>query len=593
MKNPAVPGPRVRSAQSSGAARWLTAATTGAAALLMLALALPAPAQPASQRPAPERNTRHALIIGIGEYTDPAIPELKGVRHDMVSARRMAAAMAVPEAQIRVLRDHEATADRIRREISALEGRMADGDRLFIYYSGHGTRWYDERIKQDGCTEGLMAADGQVLTNTELGERLAPLARRADKMLVFYDACFSGGVAGAPFRTRSLRMGDAVVTPKFTREGAPERCAQPANFRSRSLAGALQQAQALPQNVVHVAASRPDEVSFDSSATGGFATSAWRDCLLGQAQDLDGSGAITADEVTRCAQVKVTAGLAGQPGILGQQMTLVGNASFVPAWMGAAFAPVVTVAPVTPVKPVAPVIPATPLTVAVAAPAPAPTPAPAPLAVLGAAPPAAQGAVAALPSPGTAPWPLALPAPAPLPTAAPVRRATPAEILAELHAQRDGARGVQASVRQPRLKIGVDTLQIDITPARSGHLYIALAGSDGKSLYLLYPNTLAADNRVRAGQRLSLPGPGWDIVAGGPAGTETLLVMVTDAPRDLGALAQEAAGPFMKTLLDGDGRARLQWILANGTPLAGCGQPGTGSCSDAFGAALLTVQAVP
>jgi len=69
-----------------------------------------------------------------------------------------------------------------------------------------------------------------------------------------------------------------------------------------------------------------------------------------------------------------------------------------------------------------------------------------------------------------------------------------------------------------------------------------------------------------------------------------LLVMVTDAPRDLRSLAQEKAGPFMKTLLDAAGRARLQEVLGNGTPPAGCGQPGTVPCSDAFGAALLRVQ---
>ena len=171
--------------------------------------------------------------------------------------------------------------------------------------------------------------------------------------------------------------------------------------------------------------------------------------------------------------------------------------------------------------------------------------------------------------------------------------ATPAEILAELHKQRHGARRVVATVRQPQLKIGIDALQIDVTPARDGHLYIALAGSDGKSLYLLYPNELATDNRVHAGRRVALPDKGWEVVAGGPAGTETLLVMVTDAPRDLSTLGQEKAGPFMKTLLDAEGRARLQWILSNGTPGQGCGKPGAASCSDAFGAALLKVEAVP
>jgi hypothetical protein len=505
---------------------------SAAAALLAACLAWPVSAQPSQPSPpAQQRNTRHALIIGIGEYLDAEVPTLKGVKHDMLSARRMATAMAIPDANMRVLRDRDATADRIRGEIESLNARMADGDRLFIYYSGHGTRWYDEKTKQDGCTEGLMASDGQVLTNAELGRRLSPLARRADKMMVFYDACFSGGVAGAPFRTRSLNIGSQQVVPKFTRVGAPEQCSRPTNFKTRSLALVMQQQQALPENVVHVAASRPDEVSFDSSTQGGFATAAWRDCLLGEARDLDGSGAVTADEVTACAQAKVTSALAGQPGILGQQMTVAGNPKFVPAWIGAAFTP---------------------------AAAPSPT----------AAAPAAS-------------------------TAEPPSLATPDEVLAELHSQRDGQRRVVATTRKDRLVIGKDLLEVDVTPTRDGYLYVALAGSDGTSMYLLYPNDLAQDNRVRAGQRVSLPGKGWEIVAGGPPGFETLLVMVTDAPRDLKGLAQEKSGPFMKTLLDGNGRARLQWILSNGTPAAGCGKPGAPSCSDAFGAALLNVQSVP
>lgn len=496
-----------------------------AAAFVMVILALPAVAQEGAST---QRNTRHALIIGIGEYLAPEVPTLKGVRHDMVSARRMASAMAIPEANIRMLRDREATGERIRSEIEGLYSRMADGDRLFIYYSGHGTRWHDAKTQQNGCTEGLMASDGLVLTNAELGQRLTPLARRADKMLVFYDACFSGGIAGAPFRTRSLKVAGEEVTPKFTRVGAPQQCSQPSNFRTRSLALVMQQQQALPENVVHVAASRPDEVSFDSSTQGGFATAAWRDCLLGEAKDLDGSGAVTADEVTACAQAKVTSALANQPGVLGQQMTVEGNPKFVPAWMGASFAPAAAAPQVVTVQP-----------------------------------------------------------------APPPRVATPAEVLLELHGQRDGQRRVVTTARKDRLKIGQDLLEIDVTPAREGFLYVALAGSDGKSLYLLYPNDLAQDNRVRAGLRVALPGKGWEVVAGGPAGLETLLVMVTDAPRDLKGLAQEKSGPFMKTLLDGNGRARLQWILSNGTPAAGCGLAGAPSCSDAFGASLLTVQAIP
>lgn len=504
----------------------MRSAGTAAAALLAAVLGVAASAA-AAQAPEPGRGTRHALVIGIGEYTDAEVPTLRGMPQDMASARRMALAMGVPESQITLLRDGAATGAGVRAALAALDARVRDGDRVFVYYSGHGTRWFDPVLKADGCTEGLMAADGQVISNIELGQRLAPLARRADKLFVFYDACFSGGLAESPLRTRSLvRTGSATLTPKFVRgssvASAPEACGEPANFRTRSLPAVLQQRQAVPENVVQVAASRPDEVSFDSSSTGGLATAAWRDCLLGQARDVDGSGAITVDEVTQCAQAQLDRALAGLPGVRGQQMTLVGNTRFVPAW--------------------------------------------------GAAPDAAASAK----TPGAAP-----------------SRATPAELLAEVHGQRDGQRRVVATLRRERLKIGRDALELDVTPSRDGHLYVALAGSDGQSLYLLYPNDLARDNRVQAGRRVALPGPGWEVVAGGPPGTETLLVMVTDAPRDLASLGREKAGPFMKTLLDGQGRARLQAVLANGTPAPDCGQPGRGACSDAFGAALLKVETLP
>jgi hypothetical protein len=496
----------------------------GSAMLVSLGLLAGASAQ---TLPA-ERQTRHALIIGIGAYGIADVPALRGVVHDIASARQMARAMAVPDGQLTVLRDHEATGARIVGEIEALQSRIAEGDRVFVYFSGHGTRWYEESNSNRGvagaCNEGLLAADGQVLTSTTLGEALAPLARRADKLLVFYDAGFAGGVSGVPLRTRSLRDGAEIVTPKFARTGVSERCALPGNVRTHGLATALQRHRALPQNMVHVAASAADEASFDSSASGGLATVAWRDCLLGGAQDLDGSGAVTVQEVTRCAQARVDRVLAGQPDTLGQTLVVAGNAAFVPAWLG-----------------LAPAAPA---------------------------------------------------ASTPLPATAAAAAARPGDILAELHRQRDGSRGVVASVRQPRLRIGVDALQIDITPARDGHLYIVLAGSDGQNLVLLYPNDLAADNRVRAGQQVSLPGKDWEIVAAGPPGTETLLVMVSDAPRDLAGLARQKAGPFMKTLLDEAGRARLQWVLGNGTPTAGCGQAAAPSCSDAFGATLLQLESV-
>ena len=163
-------------------------------------------------------------------------------------------------------------------------------------------------------------------------------------------------------------------------------------------------------------------------------------------------------------------------------------------------------------------------------------------------------------------------------------------LLEEVHAQRDGQRRLGVELARARLRIGVDPLSLTVTPDRDGFLYIALAGSDGKSLYLLYPNALDERNAVRAGVPVTLPAPRWEIVANGPPGRNRLLVMVTDRPRDLTLLRGRPAGPFVQSLLDADGRTRLQWLLANGQD-SDC--TAGSSCSDAYASALAEVDEVP
>ena len=88
-------------------------------------------------------------------------------------------------------------------------------------------------------------------------------------------------------------------------------------------------------DVVHVASARPDEVSFEDSATGGLATTALRDCLGGDAIDKDGSGAVTMAEIAACVQAKVDTKMAPFPRLSASHLTLSGNAAFVPALFAA------------------------------------------------------------------------------------------------------------------------------------------------------------------------------------------------------------------------------------------------------------------
>jgi hypothetical protein len=500
--------------------------------------------------------SRHALIIGVGEYKVSGVMSLKGVPNDMQSAKQMAMAMSIPEDNITYLRDHQATADQIRQAIQDLNARVRPGDRVFVYYSGHGTRWVDPKGNPDHCTEGLLSTDGQAITNTEVGELLSPIANKTDKLMVFYDACHSGGIASQPLRTRSMGASAGQLTPKFVGTLSSEACAKPANMKTRSLSTELGAKGILPENIVSIAASRPDEVSFDDAKSGGLATVAWRDCMLGKAKDMDQSGSVSVAEITRCAQDSLNLKLAQYPDILGQHMTIGGNKEFIPTFQVASAGAV---------------------SLPVSAPATAPSVTP--------SVPPTQTAVSLVPS-------------EPEPSTQAVQ---PAQLLAHIHAQRDASRVLTVSAQPSVMRIQQDPLRLNIQSPRSGYLYIALAGSDQKSLYLLFPNSLDGDNYVQANQTIELPRTGWRVTAGGPKGVNTVLVMVADSPRHVAQLAGQKAGPFVKPLLSLEGKSQLNTLLGqseNSDQLV-CQQGGRSRnltveavCSDAFASALIRVEEV-
>lgn len=475
------------------------------------------------------RAGRHALIIGVGHYlADPARPveTLLGISHDMRSARSMAALLQVPAANITELRDHHASRAGVTQAIADLQSRVQPGDRVFVYWSGHGSRYHDPH--ESACVETLIPHDLKDFTHREFARLLKPLGDKADKLFVVYDACHSGGAKhGAA--TRSL-LGD--WRPKIS--GVNEQCSQPSNVKTRSFANAVTAAGMGLGDVVHIASSRPDEVSYDNPQSGGLATQSLLRCLSGQAKDMDGSGTITAEELVQCAQLQLEASLRPFPHLIPHHLTLAGNKQFVPN--GFAQAPSAAKPHASPPKP----------------------------------------------SPTTSPQPLPNTS-----TTAP-SRATAADILSLLHAQRDHKRDLRVVSSRSRLRIGVDPLDLSITSANDGYVYVAMAGSDGQALTLLFPNDLDRDNRISKGQNLLLPRPQWQFTAAGPVGRDRLLVMVSDGPRDLAALqAAGREGPFVRTLLDAKNRARVQWLLASRA--AGCSrQP----CGDAFAAALLDLEEV-
>jgi hypothetical protein len=509
-------------------------------------------------RSLPARVNRHALIIGIGRYADPATPSLPGTRLDKESATQMAQAMQVPPNNIRYLQDEQATGANIRQALQDLTDRVQDGDRVFIHYSGHGTRYNDPAA--GGCVEALLAYEGgssSLITNREMADLLKTITNRTDKLFVMYDACHSGGVvqAASSVRTRgfSNRNDEGLLRPKFA--NISEECGRPVNVKTRNLLVEAKAKGALPQDIIHVSASQSNEISFDDELKGGLATQYMRDCMLREAKDLDNSGAISMDEIRQCAQAKIDRRMGNDANYKPHHLMLNGNAAFVPAWFSQSSAGAVAVA------------------------VPAPTLAPSPVKLPPTAAPAA--------TPPVTPLPVAAALPKPL---------SGEQALRQMFEQRDAKRRVQVSLSRDRLKIGQDAFDFSVQSDRAGYVYVAMAGSDNKSVYMLFPNDLDKDNRIEAGQQLLLPRPSWRVMAGGPVGTDNLLVMVADAPRDLSALAGNKAGPFVTSLNDAQGRAQLGALLTTASTGANPACASSASrkkdplCSDAYGASMVSVE---
>ena len=493
-------------------------------------------------------SNRSALIIGVGEYGYSGVTPLVGVKHDMVSAAKIAAAMGIPESNVKYLRNSQATKTNILEALKQLGDTSGEGSRTFVYFSGHGTR----QPAGNECVEGLLTYEGSTISNQEFAGATQKIAKTSDKFITLVDACHSEGVV--PPKTRALIKDQ--LTPKFYMKSgtAADACSVISNYKTRSLLPEVTKLGALKENFVQVSSSRPDEVSFDEPDKGGLATQGIRDCLLSQAKDTNQSGAVTLEEVQQCAQRFVDGRLKNVPGIKPHHITVTGNRNLIPVQRPPTVVALAT-PPVEPPKPV--VAPPTP-PVIVAAPAPAPQP------------------------PVTSATPIALPAPEKIPPQEPLLASL--ATLKDIEQQRNPKRMVDVKVSKPVMKIGKDSLDLSIKSSHDGYIYMILLGSDAKSFYVLYPNGLDKNHAIKAGQTVRIPKPDWEVKAAGPEGTNNLLVMVSDSPRKLNTLTMAeptAAEPFTYALNDIGGRSALINFLTN-----------SDGKSESFGAKLVAIKEV-
>jgi hypothetical protein len=184
------------------------------------------------------------------------------------------------------------------------------------------------------------------------------------------------------------------------------------------------------------------------------------------------------------------------------------------------------------------------------------------------------------------------------PAAAPVKPALPASApfdpVAALDAVLAGAspdRKVTVQASNPRVRIGRDQLGFSIRSSHAGYVYVHMVGTEGNDFHQLFPNAVDSKNRIAAGEVLTLPRRGWRVVAGGPPGTDHLVVMVSDVPRDFSAAGLVAGDPF--SAFPFERAAALQRAYTGWTPLfAGVPACKEQPCPAAYGAAPLSIDEI-
>src|SRR5580693_10691141 len=111
---------------------------------------------------APQLASNHALIITVSEYQRSPLP---GVLTDRKLATDLATRFGVPPQNIVQLSEQEVTREGLKQAFAGLSETIMPGDKLYVYFSGHGARYFNKTTGQ--CTESIVMQDMRMVTNAE------------------------------------------------------------------------------------------------------------------------------------------------------------------------------------------------------------------------------------------------------------------------------------------------------------------------------------------------------------------------------------------------------------------------------------------
>jgi hypothetical protein len=140
-----------------------------------------------------------ALVIGIEQYRPGVRPALGAIDDAKAIEQFLQEKLKFTTPQIRVLRGAEATKAGIEKAFAELIARTNAGDRVFVYYSGHGSNLPDDdKEEKDGWDETIVPYDvgprgaGQI-RDDRFARWVADLAGR--RIVMVFDSCHSGTIS--------------------------------------------------------------------------------------------------------------------------------------------------------------------------------------------------------------------------------------------------------------------------------------------------------------------------------------------------------------------------------------------------------------
>ena len=246
--------------------------------------------------PEPANAGQKALLIGAGDY--PHLPQrfqLPGPANDVQEMKSfLVREWGFSPSDVRVLTDNQATKEGILHALEVwLPETTVPGDRVVVYYSGHGSQVPDENgDEEDGLDETFVPTDygrngnrdEDMVIDDELAAALQALRDR--QVLLVADSCHSGTV------TRGADFGD------FTQHGTARPRYYPSGARSRSI-NVIRDEEPMSEELdIHLtlSAALPHQLAWESNGSGIF-TSYLIEALTDMRADLNGNGRLTSAEL--------------------------------------------------------------------------------------------------------------------------------------------------------------------------------------------------------------------------------------------------------------------------------------------------------